>query len=79
MQDQLNVLKEMISTFLQDNREGKKKLMEWFLNSVMEEEARMQVLAGPYERSIERRAHRNGIRIRKLKTGNGELELRSHG
>ncbi len=42
MQDQLDIMKEIISSFLQDNREGKKKLLEWFLNAVMEEEARIQ-------------------------------------
>jgi hypothetical protein len=43
MQNQLEVMKEIISSFLQDSRDGKKKLVDWFLNSAMEEEARMQV------------------------------------
>ena len=43
MQDQLEIVKEIISSFLKDSREGKKQLVEWFLNSVMEEEARIQV------------------------------------
>ena len=42
MQDQLDVVKEVISIFLKHNKEGKKQLIEWFLNSVMEEEARVQ-------------------------------------
>jgi putative transposase len=50
-------------------------LVEWFLNSVMEEEARMQISADPYERSEDRKAHRNGIRKRTLKTLEGKLEL----
>ncbi len=41
MQDQLDVMKEIISSFLLDSKEGKKKLMEWFLNTVMEGEARI--------------------------------------
>ncbi len=41
MQDQLDVMKEIISSFLLDSKEGKKKLKEWFLNTVMEE-ARIQ-------------------------------------
>jgi hypothetical protein len=40
MQDQLKIVKEMISSFLKDSKEGKKHLVEWFLNSVMEEETR---------------------------------------
>ena len=39
MQDQLDTMKGIISSFLLDSKEGKKKLMEWFLNTVMEEEA----------------------------------------
>ena len=76
MQDQLDVVKEIISIFLKDSEEGKKELVEWFLNNVMEEEARIQVSAHPYERSDSRRAHRNGSRTRKLKTVDGELELK---
>ena len=76
MQDQLDVVKEIISIFLKDSKEGKKELVEWFLNNVMEEEARIQVSAHPYERSDSRRAHRNGSRTRKLKTVDGELELK---
>lgn len=75
MQDQLEVVKEVISTFLNDRKEGKKQLVEWFLNKVMEEEARIQVSAEPYERSEGRRAHRNGSRKRKLNTTDGTVEL----
>jgi hypothetical protein len=35
-------MEEIISSFLLDSKDGKKKLMEWFLNTVMEEEARIQ-------------------------------------
>lgn len=35
-------MKEIISSFLNDSKDEKKKFMEWFLNTVMEEEARIQ-------------------------------------
>jgi putative transposase len=49
--------------------------MERFLNSVMEEEARMQVSSLPYERTENRRGHRNGSRTRSLKTVDGKSDL----
>ena len=76
MQDQLEVMKEIISSFLKDSKDGKKRLVEWFLNSVMEEEARIQVSSLPYERTEERKGHRNGSRTRTLKTVDGKLELK---
>jgi putative transposase len=42
--------------------------VEWFLNSVMEEEARIQISADPYKRTADRKAHRNGTGKRTLKT-----------
>lgn len=69
-------MKEIISTFLKDSKEGKKHLLEWFLNNVIEEEARIQLSSLPYEMAQERKGYRNGSRIRKLKTVNGELELK---
>ena len=76
MQDQLDVVKEIISIFLKDRKEGKRQLIEWFLNDVMDEEARVQLSSMPYERTEERKGHRNGSRTRKLKTVDGELELK---
>ena len=76
MQDQLEAMKEIISSFLKDSKDGKKRLVEWFLNSVMEEEARIQVSSMSYERTEERKGHRNGSRTRRLKTVDGELELK---
>ena len=76
MQDQLEVMKEIISSFLKDSKEGKKHLVEWFLNSVMEEETRIQVSSLPYERTEERKGYRNGSRSRRLKTVDGKLELK---
>jgi len=55
MQDQLEVVKEIISIFLKDSKDGKKRLIEWFLNSVMEDEARVQTQSEPYERTEFRR------------------------
>jgi hypothetical protein len=61
MQDQLEIVKEVISSFLKDRKEGKKHLVEWFLNNVMEDdvngvynEAGIQISADPYERSEDR-------------------------
>ena len=76
MQDQLVVVKEVISIFLKDRKEGKRQLIEWFLNDVMDEEARVQLASMPYERTEERKGHRNGTRTRKLKTVDGALELK---
>ena len=76
MQDQLDVVKEIISIFLKDRKEGKRQLIEWFLNDVMDEEARVQLSSMPYERTEERKGHRNGSRTRRLKTVDGELELK---
>ena len=76
MQDQLDAMKEIISSFLKDSKDGKKRLVEWFLNSVMEEEARIQVSSMSYERTEERKGHRNGSRTRRLKTVDGELEMK---
>jgi putative transposase len=76
MQDQLEVVKEIISIFLKDSKDGKKRLVEWFLNNVMEEEARIQVSSLPYERTEDRKGHRNGSRTRTLKTTGGKLVLK---
>jgi putative transposase len=66
MQDQLDVGKEIISIFLKDSKDGRKDLVECFLNNVMEEEARIQLSSMPYERTEERKGYRNGSRTRKL-------------
>jgi hypothetical protein len=59
MQGQLEVMKGIISSFLQDSKDGKKKLLEWFLNSNMKEDERMQASSLPYERSEEGKGYRN--------------------
>ena len=78
MQDRLNVVKEIINIFLKDSKEGKRQLIEWFLNDFMDEEARAQLSSMPYERTEERKGHRNRSRTWKLKTMDGELELKEH-
>ncbi len=59
--------------FPEGQQDGKRKLMEWFLNNVIEEKARTKVSSLPYERSEERKGYRNGSRT--LKTTDGKLEL----
>jgi transposase-like protein len=75
MQDQVNVLEELIRTFVNDNMEGKRRLVEWFLNNVMDLEAKDQVLAARYGRSGNQKAHMNGYRKRTIKTSEGDLVL----
>lgn len=75
MQDQVNVMEELIRTFVNDNMEGKRQLVEWFLNNVMDQEAKDQVLAARYKRSNNWKAHRNGYRKRTLMTSEGDLVL----
>ncbi len=60
MQDQLDAVKEVISIFMRGSKEGKKQLVEWFLNNVMEDEAKIQVSAEPYERTDERKPNTVG-------------------
>ncbi len=76
MQDQIDIIKGMVNSYLNDSKEGKKQLVEWFLNSVMEEEANIQVNSLPYWRKDDRKGYRNGSRKRTLKTSDGELELK---
>ena len=71
----MEMVKEVISTFLKDRKERKKQLVEWFLNNVMEGEARIQVSVQPYERADKRKANRNGFRKRILNTTEGTLKL----
>jgi transposase-like protein len=68
MQDQLEIVMKVMSSFLKDSKEGKKHLVEWILNSVTEEEAGIQISADPYERTADRKAHRNGTGKMTLKT-----------
>ena len=71
----MNVLEELIRTLVNDKMEGRRQLVEWSLNNVMDQEAKDQVLAARYERPDNRKAHRNGYMKRTLKTGEGDLVL----
>lgn len=70
-----NIIVSIIAQYLMDDKEGMKKLVSFFLDRVMLEEAKMQVGAKAYERTGSRKAHRNGYRQRSLKTRYGTIEL----
>ncbi|RKX45572.1 MAG: hypothetical protein DRP27_03835 [Thermotogae bacterium] len=59
---QITIPEEIIHHFLEDNKEGMRQLITYFLNAVVEEEARIQSGAMPYERTNSRKAHRNGYK-----------------
>jgi putative transposase len=66
---------ELIEDYLIDRNEGMKNVITWFLNQVMQQEALNQINAQPYKRTVHRRARRNDIRKRALKTIHGEVLL----
>jgi len=66
---------ELIEDYLVDRNNGMKNVITWFLNQVMQQEALNQIKAQPYERTDQRKARRNGIRKRSLKTIHGEVIL----
>ena len=66
---------DLAEDYLIDRNEGMKKLITWFLNQVMQQEALNQIQAQPYERTGRRKARRNGMRKRTLKTLRGEVIL----
>jgi putative transposase len=66
---------ELIEDYLIDRNEGMKNVITWFLNQVMQQEALNQIQALPYERTGQRKARRNGIRKRSLKTLHGKVIL----
>jgi transposase-like protein len=65
----------LIEDYLVDKEDGIRQLITWFLNLVMEEEALLQAGAQRYERTVSRKAMRNGYKSRTLLTKYGELEL----
>ena len=75
MKEFINLPENIIHQFLQDNEEGLRQILTWFLNTIMEYEAKIQAGASYYERNSSRKAHRNGYRKRSLKTKYGTLEL----
>ena len=44
---------DLAEDYLIDRNEGMKKLITWFLNQVMQQEALNQIQAQPYERTAE--------------------------
>lgn len=66
---------ELIEDYLIDRNDGMKSVITWFLNQVMQQEALNQIQALPYERTDQRKARRNGMRKRSLKTLHGEVIL----
>jgi len=67
--------KDLIRDYLVDQEEGMRKVIARFLNNVMQEEAAQQAGADLYERTVNRRAYRNGFKKRNLKTRYGEVTL----
>jgi transposase-like protein len=66
---------EPVINYLVDPNSGLKQVMTEFLNAVLLFEAYLQSGALPYERTSQRKAHRNGTRPRTLKTRVGEITL----
>jgi len=58
---------EPIINYLVDPKSGLRQVITEFLKAVMQYEAYQQIGALPYERTPERKAHRNGTRPRTLK------------
>jgi putative transposase len=69
-------ISDFAADYLVDKKEGMRHLTASLLNEVMQLEAQRQVQAQPYERNGKRRAHRNGVRNRNLKTIHGEVTLK---
>jgi putative transposase len=65
----------LIEDYNVDRNEGMKNVITWLLNQAMQQEALNQIKARPYKRTDQRRAQRNGIRKRSLKTIYGEVIL----
>jgi len=66
---------EPIINYLVDPNSGLKQVITEFLNAVIQYEAYQQSGVLPYERSPQRKAYRNGIRSRTLKSRVGEITL----
>jgi len=67
---------QFLEDYLNDQDDGLRKLLTWFLNLVMQLEAIQQSEAELYQRVPSRKAHRNGYKERSLKTRVGELRLK---
>ena len=75
---QLMNVEELIKLFMEDRIEGKKELITWFLNHVMDQSI-WKLNAEKYERNNKRTGYRNSYKKRKLKTLDGELTLNKPG
>ena len=53
-------IRDIITEYLEENEQGMRELMSWFLNQVMDHQAEQQSGAGRYVRGKGTRAHRNG-------------------
>jgi len=70
--------KDCLEKYLSDQGEGQdvfRLMLEQMAHAVMSAEVQRHLGAGAYERSEERRGHRNGMKGRTLKTRVGELAL----
>jgi len=68
MKKHLHLPGEIILQFLQDNEEGIRQILTWFLNIIMEYEAQLQAGATHYERTTSRKSTQK--RIQKENTQN---------
>ena len=67
---------DFIDDYLYDNQGGLRNLLAWFLNSSVLKEVAQQSCSEPYERGNTRTAHRNGFKLRTLKTSHRDLVLK---
>lgn len=68
-------LEEFLQSLSQDRDGAFRKLLQSFLNILLQLESEAQLQAAPYERSAERTDSRNGTRERSLKTRIGTITL----
>ena len=72
--DEITLNSEQLSGLFTEER-GLQGLVETVLNQVLEAQVTEHIGAQPYERSVERKAYRNGYRLRTLTTRVGPLVL----
>src|SRR5215207_11586261 len=67
--------KELVQQILIDDAQFLRRIVEKALQQLLEAEITEHVGAAPYERTQNRKGHRNGYKPRKLKSRVGTLEL----
>jgi putative transposase len=67
--------KELVQQVLIDDPEFLRKIVERALQQILEAEIAEHIGAAPYERTENRKGHRNGYKPRKLKSRVGTLDL----